>query len=49
MLGRKEDSLAARIAEALKQNKGLLIKEEEELLLKMIQIYLETVKSQGKK
>jgi hypothetical protein len=49
LLGRKEDSLAARIAEALKQNKGLLTKEEEELLLKMIQSYLETVKSQGKK
>lgn len=49
LLGRKEDCLAARIAEALKQNKGLLTKEEEEFLLKMIQSYLETVKSQGKK
>jgi len=49
LLGRKEDGLAARIAEALKQNKGLLTKEEEEFLLKMIQSYIETVKSQRKK
>ena len=49
LLGRKEDGLAARIAEALKQNKGLLTKEEEEFLLKMIQSYLETVKSQRNK
>jgi transcriptional regulator with XRE-family HTH domain len=49
LLGRKEDGLAVRIAEALKQNKGLLTKEEEEFLLKTIRSYLETVKSQRKK
>ena len=49
LLGRKEDGLAARIAEALKQNKGLLTKEEEEFLLKMNLNYIETVKSQRKK
>jgi transcriptional regulator with XRE-family HTH domain len=49
LLGRKEDGLAARITEALKQNKGLLTKEDEEFLLKMIRSYIETVKSQRKK
>lgn len=49
LLGRKDDSLVARIAEALKQNKGLLTKEEEEFLLKMNLNYIETVKRQKKK
>ena len=49
LLGKDKDNLAARIAEVLKQNKGLLSKEEEEFLLKMNQNYIETVKSQKKK
>lgn len=49
LLGRDEDSLAARITEVLKRNKGLLGKEEEEFLLKMNENYIETVKSQRKK
>jgi transcriptional regulator with XRE-family HTH domain len=49
LLGRNEDNLAARIAEALKQNNGLLSKEEEEFLLKMNLNYIETVRSQKKK
>lgn len=49
LLGRKEDSLAARVGALLKENKGLLTKEEEEFLLKMIQSYLETVKSRRNK
>jgi transcriptional regulator with XRE-family HTH domain len=49
LLGRNENSLTARIAEVLKQNKGLLSKEEEEFLLKMNVNYIETVRSQRKK
>jgi transcriptional regulator with XRE-family HTH domain len=49
LLGRDEDNLAARIAAVLKQNKGLLSKEEEEFLLKMNLNYIETVRSQKKK
>ena len=49
LLGKDDDSLAARIGVLLKENKGLLSKEEEEFLLKMIQSYLETVKSRRNK
>jgi transcriptional regulator with XRE-family HTH domain len=49
LLGKDEDSLLARIGAVLKENKGLLSKEEEEFLLKMFVNYIETVKSQKKK